>query len=111
MAKDDYFVIVYQILKYLYDCLKEDRRIDFTVISYESFDIPFNYWCYILENLQKQGLLAGLSIVETKDGKLIQNSSKTRITPDGIAYLFENSMLEKVKRTLKDVKDIIPFIG
>lgn len=23
MAQDDYFVIVYQVLKYLYDCLKK----------------------------------------------------------------------------------------
>ena len=33
-----------------------------------------------------------------------------RITPKGIAYLFENSLAEEAKRFLKDVKDITPFI-
>lgn len=31
------------------------------------------------------------------------------ITPAGIEYLFENNLLQKVKRALKDVKDIAPF--
>ena len=26
MAKDDYFVIVYRLLKYLYDCLKKSSK-------------------------------------------------------------------------------------
>lgn len=26
MAQDDYFVIVYQVLKYLYECLKKRRK-------------------------------------------------------------------------------------
>ena len=26
MAKDDYFVIVYRLLKYLYDCLKKSEK-------------------------------------------------------------------------------------
>lgn len=110
MAKDDYYVIVYAILKYLYDCLKTDDKVDFRVIEAATFDIPFNYWCYIIESMQNMNLIDGLAMVDTKDGRLIQHRGRTRITPDGIAYLFENSMIQKVKRTLKDVKDIIPFV-
>lgn len=40
MAKDDYFVIVYQILSYLYKCLKEGTRIDERLIRYDSKEIP-----------------------------------------------------------------------
>lgn len=45
---------------------------------------------------------------ETKTGMLIQDRG-IRITPRGISFLFENSLMEKVKRTLKDIKEIIPF--
>ena len=109
MAKDDFFVIVYAILKYLYDCLKQDRRVDFDVIRAESFSVPFNYWCYILINMQERHLINGLLIKVTKDGTLIQNSGNVQITPDGIEYLFENTLIQKAKKTLKDIKDVIPF--
>ena len=36
MAKDDYFVIVYQILSYLYQRLKRGESVDARMISAES---------------------------------------------------------------------------
>lgn len=108
MAKDDYFVIVYAILKYLYDCLKSGETADFEVIRADSFSIPESYWRYIIEYLKKDGLIDGVTVRETKTGMLIQDRG-IRITPRGISFLFENSLMEKVKRTLKDIKEIIPF--
>lgn len=110
MARDDYFVIVYAILKYLYDCLKEDRTVDFDRISNTAYGIPFSYWCYIIESMQEQGYIKGLGIKDTKDGKILSNHGCTQITPKGIEYLFENSLMQKVKKTLKDMKDIIPGV-
>ena len=49
MAKDDYFVIVYQILKYLYDCLKQGIKPDKEKLSYEFLNIPPSYWEYIFK--------------------------------------------------------------
>ena len=40
MAKDDYFVLVYKILKYLYKCLKSGTSIDFNYLAYETKDFP-----------------------------------------------------------------------
>ena len=59
MAKDDYHVIVYQILSYLYqqlkrgysanpDCLRNDGKL---------FSIPEKYWEYIIYNLAKDELI------------------------------------------------------
>ena len=38
------------------------------------------------------------------------NLERCQITPDGIAYLFENNLLAKAKELLKDVKAMTPFI-
>ena len=50
MARDDYHVIVYQILSYLYNCLKNGKRIDAQKISHENeyFVINEAYWAFII---------------------------------------------------------------
>lgn len=50
MAKDDYHVIVYQILAYLYTCLKTDEAVDPALLQHDSkmMDINRNYWVYII---------------------------------------------------------------
>lgn len=58
--------------------------------------------------LLKDGYVVGINPENTKDGIHWGDLTNILITPKGIEYLFENSMLQKVKNTLKDVKDIIP---
>ena len=91
MAKDDYFVIVYQILSYLYQHLKRGESVDARMISAESdlYTIPRSYWLYIMENLVDENFVTG---------------------PKGIQYLCDNSLMEKAKALFKDAKEMIPFI-
>lgn len=37
MARDDYHVIVYYLLSYLYDCLKKGRPVDKSIIHLEAY--------------------------------------------------------------------------
>ena len=110
MAQNDYFVIVYQVLKYLYDCLKKGEKPEVCYLRASRYSIPENYWAYIVISLINEEYVAGISPVETKSGVVFDNLQDTLITPKGIEYLFENSLIQKAKRTLKDVKDIIPFV-
>ena len=50
MAKNDYHVIVYQILSYLYQMLKNGKKVEGKYISYDNkyFQINKNYWTYIM---------------------------------------------------------------
>ena len=111
MAKDDYFVIVYKILAYLYAQLKSGQPIDGVMLSAHGglFDINETYHAYIISSLRDEGYIDG---VKTKawGGDAFLDLSQCQITPRGIAYIFENSLLEKAKRFLKDVKDVTPFI-
>lgn len=113
MARDDYYVVVYQILSYLYQCLKLGKKVDERYINNDNKYISINieYWKYIIVNMLNQGYISGISIDNTWDGNVvISNLDKTQITPKGIEFLCDNSFMEKVKQFLKDAKEIVPFI-
>lgn len=110
MAQNDYFVIVYRVLKYLYDCLKKGEKPEAEYLVASTYNIPENYWIYILLSLINEEYIKGIRVDHTKDGVILGDLQEAIITPKGIEYLFENSLIEKAKKTLKDVKDMIPFI-
>ena len=62
MAKDDYHVIVYQILSYLYQCLKKGEPIDGDKLNYGSELLRINrsYWAYVIYNMHRMGLIEGI---------------------------------------------------
>jgi len=105
MAKDDYFVIAYKILKYLYECLKKGLTPNLEVLSAEYFSIGKSYWDYIIDNLYEDEYITGVMVFSS----CTKVTESTTITPKGIAYLEENSMFKKIKGTLKDVRDMLPL--
>lgn len=119
MAKDDYHVIVYQILAYLYQCLKAGKEINPKMLSVDSDYFKANgqelnprYWAYILYNLQRYGLIEG-SVFADIDNLKYPHPLKwddCMITPAGIEYLTDNSFLSKARDFLKDAKAIVPFV-
>lgn len=113
MAKDDYHVIVYQILGYLYSCLKQGIDPDSNKLANRGpmLDINERYWCYVWESLVDYGFVKGVSIIDMDNTySRIANLERAQITPRGIEYLTENSFMQKVKRFLKDAKDVTPFV-
>lgn len=113
MAKDDYYVIVYKILAYLYVQLKRGEPIDEKMLSHDGklFQINRDYWIYIMEHMLKQGFIEGITITKPWGADtIVNNLGNCRITPEGIGYLCDNNMLEKAKIFLKEVKEITPFI-
>lgn len=111
MAKDDYFVIVYKILAYLYTQLKSGQPVDGNMLAAHGglFDINESYHAYIISNLLDEGYVTGAK-TRAWGGREFVDLSQCQITPRGIAYIFENSLLEKAKQFLKDIKDVTPFI-
>ena len=101
MAKNDYPVIVYQILSYLYKCLKNGDDVQGILLNYDSpmFDkINKRYWEYIMHNLAKYNLIDGIIEVNV-DGKpipYITGLENCMITPKGL-----NDPLKMVHRSTK----------
>ena len=119
MAKDDYPVLVYQILSYLYQCLKTGKEINPKMLSVDSDYFRVNkqeinprYWAYILYNLQKYSLVVGITFADIDNLRYPHplNWENCMITPMGIEYLTDNSFLSKAKEFLKDTKAIVPFV-
>lgn len=110
MAKDDYYVIVYQILAYLYQCLKNGHKPDVSLIEYGGHYCPINklYWAYIMEHLQDQGFIEGLDFARDVNTGMteIVGLEYIQITPDGIGYLLDNNLIAKARRVAKEVKDL-----
>lgn len=104
MAKDDYHVIVYQILAYLYQQLKKGKDIDSKKLAYDSNFLSINkkYWTYVMISLLEEGYIKGIVVEETLDSVIeIYNLEECQITPKGIEYLTDNSTMEKAKNFLR----------
>ena len=112
MAKDDYFVIVYKILAYLYQQLKKGEKIDRNKISYDSkyCNINKEYWIYIMENMQGEGLIKGFKKGSAKNGDnyIEEQLEKIQITPKGIDFLEDKSISDRVSDLTKGIAKSIP---
>lgn len=108
MAKDDFFVIAYRILAYLYACMKSGEIPDEDMISHERLKIPQRYWNSIVGNLWKAGYIEGVKPFSPIGGETLYVPMGMAITVRGIEYLQSNSTMEKAKTFLKDLKEIIP---
>ena len=115
MAKDDYFRIVYIILRFLYENMKKGKvnvTLDELMENCNIPDIPKEYFDEILSNLINDGFVdyIGESVQFIHDAKPRTNIASIKIKPKGIEYLEENSMMKKVAEVVKNIKDITPFI-
>lgn len=107
MAKNDYFVVAYRILTYLYGCFKTGEKPDTSIFGADALNINNSYWVNIIESLCNEGYIKGIMIVNSggvQGVKLIE----PKITQKGIEYLTENSAMQKAKDFLKTVKEIVP---
>lgn len=87
MAANDYHVVVYQILAYMYRCLKDGTEANPQSVEKFKEDSGINerYWEYIWTHLYKS--------------KLVEDwCSNCCITPLGINYLVENSSMKRAWR-------------
>ncbi|MGF0095014.1 YjcQ family protein [Peptoniphilus sp. SGI.035] len=117
MAKDDYFVIVCYVLKYLYECLKAGVIPKENILNLDVYpvEIKDSYKLNIYKNLLKDGYIDGVEIVDiprlgsSENLVYIRNLNKAVISPKGIEYLDENSMIKKAIKTLEIISNVLPW--
>lgn len=111
MAKNDYDVIVFKILVYLYAVLKHEIIFDLITfkkaIKYE--DINEQYFNSILDMMHKDGYIDGVVIAKAWGNDLIVASDlkDMYITSNGIHYLKENDIMNKIKNLLTNNVELI----
>lgn len=110
MARDDYFVLVYKLLKILYLTLKSGKAVTNDELKKLSEGIPLDYWEYILKSLNEEGYITGIVPVNTLSGNSIKIIN-LQITPKGIEYLQENSKMKKAGEFVKKLPQWIELIA
>lgn len=109
MAKDDYHVIAYRILAYLYACLKEGAQPNLADFGFEKYGIKESYWNFIILELAEKGYIKGIEpmrVIGCREAspKLVDIG----ITGDGVEYLIDNSMMSKARDVLLKAAEIVP---
>lgn len=110
MAKDDYDVVVFKVLTYLYACLK--RKINFDIDTFNktiSFkNIDEDYFAEILMMMSEEGLIKGYVYKTVWGGNVITLSdiSDLKITSKGVRYLNDNSKMNEIKEVFLSTAEI-----
>ncbi|MGI6206231.1 MAG: YjcQ family protein [Anaerovoracaceae bacterium] len=111
MAKDDYDVVVFKILTYLYACLKRKTLFDDAAFKQviDKQNVADEYLTDILHMMDEEGLITGLNFTKPWAGTyiLLNDFCDMKITQAGIHYLKENSGMAKVKDTLENSTGLI----
>ena len=106
IKKDDYNLITYKVLAYLYGVFK--RVITFDDVVFVELmhlgEINKRYFIDILRYLQMEGYIQGLSFTKAWANEyiLISDYSDMVITHKGIQYLLENNSMKQIKEILID---------
>lgn len=108
MAKDDYFVIAYRILDYLYKCLKAGVSPDIDFISPDALKINPGYFVNVMESLSDKGYIKGVCFPRSIGVPVGVKFSDLKITQDGIEFLQENSSIQKAKKAFQTFKSVMP---
>ena len=114
MAKDDYDVIVYRVLMYLYACLK--RKILFEKATFDAA-VRKNveseeYFVKVLHMMQDEGLIKGLCFARAWGVDILASDmSDAEITAAGVRYLKDNSVMNRIGEKLKEAVDIIASLA
>ena len=108
MAKDDYFVLAYRILKYLYACFKAGEKADLDMFGPDALGINNGYWVNMLESLSNEGYITGVEFPSAIGSIRSAKVYDARITRKGIEFLEDNSRMKKAADFLRAVKEAIP---
>lgn len=110
MAQNDFFPIVYRILAALYKNLKEDIKNDNGLFDTTLYGCKKSFLDYILKYLIDEKYVDSVKYTFYDNKINFSDLTVMRITPKGIEYLQDNSMMNKAKMFLQDIKLSIPFI-
>lgn len=103
----DNFQIIYKILSALEKAM-DKPQFDISQISAEALKISEERWARYIEMLADTGFIKGVRIYKNICEETQIEDEGIRITLKGLEYLTENSMMKRVYKAVKGVKEITP---
>ena len=103
----DNFKAVYKILSALEKAM-DLPEFDIMQVGPETLGVSSERWARYLEMMSDVGYIKGVAIKRDILGETRVDATDARITLKGLEYLQENSIMQKVYRAAKGVKEITP---
>ena len=103
----DNFKIIYKILSVLEKSM-DLENVDIERISSNNLGISQQRWNKYMEMLLDAGYIKGVTIQKYVTGETNVDAEDIRITLKGLEYLSENSIMQKMYKAAKGIKDLIP---
>ena len=103
----DNFKIIYKILSVLEKSM-DLENVDIERISSNNLGISQQRWNKYMEMLLDAGYIKGVTIQKYVTGETNVDAEDIRITLKGLAYLSENSIMQKMYKAAKGITDLIP---
>lgn len=103
------FKFVYKILSTL-EAYMDYPAVDPNSISHETLGISKERWSKYIEMMLDVGYIKGVEIQIFINGETVIDISDMKITLKGLEYLQENSIMQKLYKAAKGIKEITPMI-
>lgn len=103
----DNFRAVYHILSELEKAL-DSPKADISRFDAEQLGVSENRWCSYIEMMEDVGYIKGAVIKRNIYGETLIDCDNMKITLKGLEYLQENSVMQRIYKTLKGIKEVTP---
>lgn len=105
----DNFKAVYRILTALEKAM-DLPEFDVSQIGANELGVSEQRWARYLEMMADVGYIKGVGIKKDIMGEYMVDTNEIRITLKGLEYLQENSIMQRIYKAAKGIKDITPMI-
>ena len=103
---DDNFKCIYKILRALEKAM-DYTKFELSQIDYHKLEISKERWARYLEMMADIGYIKGIRVYKDITGETVVDNDDIRITLKGLEYLTENSIMQRIYKATKGIKDII----
>lgn len=105
----DNFKAIYTILKAL-EAAMDYPEFDISQVGHDKLGVSAERWARYIEMMADIGLIKGASVYKDMLGSVHVDTDNILITLKGLEHLTENSIMQKLYRAAKGIKEIIPGI-
>ena len=103
----DNFKAVYRILSALEKAM-DLPQFDIEQIGPAALGVSQERWCRYIEMMADVGYIKGVSLSRSISGDMMVDAQNIRITLKGLEYLQENSIMQRIYKAAKGIKEIVP---
>lgn len=105
----DNFKMIYRILSSLEEQMDKEK-VDISKFDHEQLGVSKERWLNYIIMMEDAGYITGVSIKKNIYDEILFDGKNMRITIKGLEYLSENSIMQRMYKIVKGIKDVTPGI-